>query len=115
MKPEMISGTLFREEKDLMLQAFIITLREGVEAALIVGIVFAYLSKIGREELKKTVYWALGAAIAASVAGAVIMARLQVNTDIFEGWVMLGAAFFVPFDYLLTRFMYNRVSSRINS
>ena len=28
---------------------------------------------------------------------------------------VLGAAFFVPFDYLLTRFMYNRVSSRINS
>ncbi len=28
---------------------------------------------------------------------------------------ILGAAFFVPFDYLLTRIMYNRVSSRINS
>ena len=36
-----------------MLQAFIITLREGVEASLIVGIVFAYLSKIGRQELKR--------------------------------------------------------------
>ena len=31
-----------------MLQAFIITLREGVEAALIVGITLAYLAKIGR-------------------------------------------------------------------
>jgi FTR1 family protein len=78
-----------------MLQAFIITLREGVEAALIVGIVFAYLAKIGRDELKKTVYWAIGAAIAASVAGAIVMARLQFNTDIFEGWVMLAAAVFV--------------------
>jgi high-affinity iron transporter len=78
-----------------MLQAFIITLREGVEASLIVGIVFAYLTKIGRNDLKKTVFWALGAAIAASVAGAVVMSRLNFNTDIFEGWVMLAAAFFV--------------------
>jgi len=78
-----------------MLQAFIITLREGVEASLIVGIVFAYLTKIGRNDLKKTVFWAMGAAIAASVAGAVVMSRLGLNTDIFEGWVMLAAAFFV--------------------
>ena len=38
-----------------MLQAFVITLREGVEAALIVGIVFAYLNKVGRPEWKRTV------------------------------------------------------------
>ena len=78
-----------------MLQAFIITLREGVEASLIVGIVFAYLSKIGRPELKRTVFWALGSAIAASVLGAVVIARTNFNSDIFEGWVMLAAAAFV--------------------
>ena len=78
-----------------MLQAFIITLREGVEASLIVGIIFAYLSKIGRSELKRTVFWALGAAIAASVGVAVVISRLQFNPDIFEGWVMLAAAAFV--------------------
>jgi Flp pilus assembly protein TadB len=27
----------------------------------------------------------------------------------------LGAAFFVPFDYLLTRFMYRRIGSRVNN
>ena len=78
-----------------MLQAFIITLREGVEASLIIGIVFAYLSKIGRTELKKTVFWALGSALAASLLGAAILARTQFNSDIFEGWVMLTAAAFV--------------------
>lgn len=78
-----------------MLQAFIITLREGVEASLIVGIVFAYLSKIGRDELKKTVFWALGSAVAASVLVAVGISRLQYNPDVVEGWVMLVAAFFV--------------------
>jgi FTR1 family protein len=77
-----------------MLQAFIITLREGVEASLIVGIIFAYLGKIGRPELKKTVIWALFSAIAASVAGAVLVSRLNWNSDILEGWVMLVAAFF---------------------
>ncbi|GGG84682.1 Fe-S-containing protein [Edaphobacter dinghuensis] len=78
-----------------MLQAFIITLREGVEAALIVGIVFAYLSKIGRNELKRTVFWALGAAVAASVGVAIVVAHLNFNSDIIEGWVMLAAAVFV--------------------
>ena len=51
-----------------MLQAFIITLREGVEAALIVGITLAYLAKIGRPELRKAVYAALAAAFIGSSA-----------------------------------------------
>ena len=78
-----------------MLQAFIITLREGVEAALIVGIIFAYLDKIERRELKRTVFVALFSAIAASVGAAVVISHLQLNQDVFEGWVMLVAAAFV--------------------
>jgi high-affinity iron transporter len=78
-----------------MLQAFIITLREGVEAALIVGITLAYLTKIGRQELRKTVYAALGAAFLASIGVAILMSRTHLNEDVFEGWVMLAAAFFV--------------------
>src|SRR5690242_11345335 len=78
-----------------MLQAFIITLREGVEAALIVGITLAYLSKIGRTELRKSVYAALISAFIGSIAIAVVLSRTQWNQDIFEGWIMLAAAFFV--------------------
>jgi high-affinity iron transporter len=78
-----------------MLQAFIITLREGVEAALIVGITLAYLTKIGRQELRKTVYAALGAAFVGSIGVAVVLSRTNLNEDVFEGWVMLVAAFFV--------------------
>jgi high-affinity iron transporter len=78
-----------------MLQAFIITLREGVEAALIVGITLAYLAKIGRNDLRKSVYAALAAAFAGSIAVAVVLSRLHWNEDIFEGWVMLVAAVFV--------------------
>ncbi|MBZ5653979.1 MAG: Fe-S-containing protein [Acidobacteriia bacterium] len=78
-----------------MLQAFIITLREGVEAALIVGITLAYLTKIGRNDLRKSVYSALAAAFAGSIAIAVLLSRLNWNQDIFEGWVMLVASVFV--------------------
>jgi high-affinity iron transporter len=78
-----------------MLQAFIITLREGVEAALIVGITLAYLAKIGRIDLRKTVYAALGAAFLGSIGVAILISRLNWNEDVFEGWIMLVAAFFV--------------------
>src|SRR5271163_1896739 len=78
-----------------MLQAFIITLREGVEAALIVGITLAYLAKIGRNDLRKSVYAALGAAFAGSIGVAVVLSRFKLNEDIFEGWIMLAAAVFV--------------------
>ena len=78
-----------------MLQAFIITLREGVEAALIVGITLAYLAKIGRNDLRKAVYGALGAAFVGSIGVAIVISRLNLNEDVFEGWIMLVAAFFV--------------------
>jgi high-affinity iron transporter len=78
-----------------MLEAFIVTLREGVEAALIVGITLAYLSKINRPELRKSVYAALVSAFVGSLAVAALLSRTHWNQDIFEGWVMLAAAFFV--------------------
>jgi high-affinity iron transporter len=78
-----------------LLQAFIVTLREGVEAALIVGITLAYLSKIQRPELRKAVFAALGSAFVASVGVAILLSRFQFNEDLFEGWVMLAAAFFI--------------------
>jgi high-affinity iron transporter len=78
-----------------MLQAFIITLREGVEAALIVGITLAYLAKIGRDDLRKAVYAALGAAFVGSIGIAIVISRLNWNEDVFEGWIMLIASFFV--------------------
>ncbi len=78
-----------------MLEAFIVTLREGVEAALIVGITLAYLAKINRPELRKSVYAALISAFVGSLGVAALLARTRWNQDIFEGWVMLAAAFFV--------------------
>jgi high-affinity iron transporter len=51
-----------------MLSTFVITLREGVEAALVVGIVLAYLNKANRSYLNPWVYAGIGAGILASVA-----------------------------------------------
>lgn len=102
-----------------MIDAFIITLREGVEAALIVGITLAYLAKIGRPDLRKSVYAALAAAVAASIAGAVLLARTGINQDIFEGWIMLAAAFFVVtmviFMMRTARAMRGQIESKVES
>lgn len=78
-----------------MFQALVVTLREGVEAALIVGISLVYLAKIGRPDLRRTVYVALGAALIGSVAAGVALSYLPINQDKVEGWVMLLAAVMV--------------------
>src|SRR5437016_7378547 len=78
-----------------MFSALVVTLREGVEAALIVGITLVYLAKIGRPDLRRTVYYALVAALIGSIAGAVALSYAPINQDKVEGWVMLVAAIFV--------------------
>jgi len=78
-----------------MFSALVVTLREGVEAALIVGITLVYLSKIGRPDLRRIVYYALVAALICSIAGAVALSYAPINQDKVEGWVMLVAAVFV--------------------
>src|ERR1041384_7689551 len=78
-----------------MFSALVVTLREGVEAALIVGITLVYLAKIGRPDLRRTVYYALGAALVGSIAGAIALSYAPINQDKVEGGVMLVAAVFV--------------------
>jgi high-affinity Fe2+/Pb2+ permease len=73
-----------------MITSFMITLREGLEAFLIVGIILAYLARTHREELKKYVYYGTGLAIAASLTAAGIFNLLSIrfagrNEELFEG------------------------------
>ena len=50
-----------------MLSSFIIALREGLEAALIVGILIAFISKSGKSHLARYIWIGVGAAIALSL------------------------------------------------
>jgi high-affinity iron transporter len=77
-----------------MFQSLVITLREGVEAALIIGIVLAYLARTGRQSWNRLVYLAVASAIAASVVAGYFVHRFEVSEEAYEGWLMLvGAAF----------------------
>jgi high-affinity iron transporter len=78
-----------------LLSAFLISLREGVEASLVVGIILVYLSRTGRQSLAKFVWYGVAAAAALSLAVAVALERWQVSQDGFEGVLLLVAAFFV--------------------
>lgn len=78
-----------------MFQSLVITLREGVEAALILGIVLSYLKKTGRQAWSRYAWWGLASAAAASLAAAYMVYRFEVIEDAYEGWLMLVGAVFV--------------------
>ncbi|MGE3177774.1 MAG: FTR1 family protein, partial [Vicinamibacterales bacterium] len=74
-----------------MLQAFVITLREGLEAFLIVAISLAYLRKSGRHELVSAVRWGIALAIVLSIAAAWAFQQVR-NQALWEGVLALAAA-----------------------
>jgi len=78
-----------------LLEAFLIALREGVEAALVVGIILVYLSRTGRAHLARFAWYGVAAATALSLAVAMALQRWQISEDGFEGLLLLVAAFFV--------------------
>ena len=77
-----------------MLQAFVITLREGLEAFLIIAISLAYLRKTGRHQLVPAVYWGIGASIVVSVFAGILFQRAS-NQALWEGVLALAAAVLV--------------------
>jgi high-affinity iron transporter len=78
-----------------MLSALLIALREGVEAALVVGIVLVYLNRTGRRALAPYVWGGVALAALASFAAAALLQRWRISEDGFEGLLMLLASVLV--------------------
>src|SRR4026208_963455 len=77
-----------------MLQAFVITLREGLEAFLIIAISLAYLRKSGRHQLIPAVHWGIGVSVLLSVGAGMLFQRAS-NQALWEGVLALAAAVLV--------------------
>jgi high-affinity iron transporter len=80
-----------------MLASFLITFREALEAALIIGIIAAYVAKIGRKDLNRYIYAGIIGAVIASTAVAfvfkIVYGELAGTAEqLFEGGAALTAA-----------------------
>jgi high-affinity iron transporter len=80
-----------------MVPSFLLALREGLEAALVIGIALGVLAKTNRSDLKPAVWRGAIAAILVSLLAAVLLnllgAQFEGRTEeIFEGFAMLAAA-----------------------
>ena len=80
-----------------MLASFLLSLREGLEAALIIGIVLGVLVKLKRTEMNGVVWRGVGLAALLSVLSAIALNLLGMEfegkgEEIFEGVAMLLAA-----------------------
>ncbi|HEX9840316.1 MAG TPA: FTR1 family protein [Anaerolineales bacterium] len=80
-----------------MLPTYLLSLREGLEAALIIGIVLGALTKIRRDDLSSAVWLGTLSAVGVSILTAVLLTSFGMSLEetaeqIFEGITMLIAA-----------------------
>ena len=81
-----------------MLESFLVTSRETLEASLVIGIVLAYLNKTNNQNYKKTVYYAIVFGILASLLSAFMFTIFAGGFEgsaeqIFEAATMVIGAF----------------------
>src|SRR5687768_16623792 len=80
-----------------MLASFLLSLREGIEAALIIGIVLGALRKLNRSEMAPAVWSGTLSAVLVSLVTGVLLTMFGLSLEgaaeqIFEGVAMLLAA-----------------------
>jgi high-affinity iron transporter len=68
-----------------LLSSFLIALREGVEASLVVGIILVYLSRTGRAHLARFAWYGVAAAVALSLGIAIALERFQISKTASRG------------------------------
>src|SRR5262245_11516919 len=78
-----------------MFETFVITLREGVEAALLLSIALAILRRRGLDALRGPLVAGAALALAASVAVTALAVRITWNEELAEGMAMLVGAVLV--------------------
>lgn len=80
-----------------MFASFLLSLREGLEAALIIGIVLGALRKINKDELAPSVWYGAFSAAGLSLVGGLLLSSFGLSLEgkgeeIFEGFAMILAA-----------------------
>jgi len=80
-----------------MFASFVLALREGLEAALLIGLLLGTLKKLGRTEYQRLIWFGAGLAIIVSGVAGYLFILLGTsfegrNEEIFEGITMLLAA-----------------------
>ena len=103
-----------------MIASLMISLREGLEAALIIGIVFGYLRKTGQMRYKWYAWAGIAAAIVLSVVFAVAIqlvgAELEGTAEqIFEGVMMLLAVLVLTWMIFWMRYRARAMKSELES
>lgn len=101
------------------MSGFVITLREGIEAALIIGLVLAAVRKAGVVGMLKYVWYGVASAVAVSaVVGAVLVAVLGYLPDesaaVFEGVASLVAVGVLTFMIFWMRVQASRLGREID-
>ena len=80
---------------EAFLQSFVIIVREGFEAILVIGAIVAFLVKTGHRDRLRAVWYGAGAGVVASAATAVmlktLLAAVPASQDLIEGVSMLVA------------------------
>jgi len=98
----------------LLAESFLLIVREGFEAILIVGAIMAVVLRGGSREQRRHVRWGIGLALAASLATAALLERLveasAAQREALEGGVMLVAAAVL---FYVSYWLFSKVDAKV--